>query len=212
MDGVYNISPDYDNYFEDTYITIYVHPNANKDFSSVDSNVSVAVNKIEYTDGIHGEITFYMPNTDVNMTVYFADQTKELSMSTDGTGTGTTTPNAGSNIYPVNTVVNIQAIPSLNSAFQYWTFGGTPDGFDGPTNQASSQIRLSSDRSATATFLQGKRVYATVNENGNWSVTYLKLNGSTETLSGSGQLPGANIYVACGASVISGGFLSNEVC
>lgn len=210
--GSYTISPNKTSYLRDEFVTINAIPANKKDFSSATANTEIDVSVVQYSDGFHGIVTFYMPDYGVNVDLNFINQNRELIMGTSGDGSGTTNPSAGNYNYEIDTLVNISATPNPGSTFSGWLFGGTPDGEDGPTNQQNTQIKLSSNRSATAQFIQSKRVYANVNETGDWSVQFINTSGNLETLSGSGQLPGTVFYVACGTSVISGGFLSNEIC
>jgi hypothetical protein len=205
--GIGNISIPYG-----TSVSIDADPDPNNNYTSfVVSGITGAISSsTNYSDGIYGTCDFIMPQNDCTLTASFSLQTKLLTMNVNGAGT----VNPSSGTYTYGTNVSIKATASLNNVFSTWTFGGTSNPSDGSTATSGSNIYMTDNRTATATFVPLKVVYANVNSVGYWSVNYKNISGNVVTLSGNTTpaFYNSQIAVSCGIEVYSGGGLLNTGC
>ncbi len=90
-----------------------------------------------------------MTNVTSNMTITdnFVPTEHTLTIATDGSGTGTITPPEGDYIYDYGIVVDLNAVPGVNSVFSEWT-GDVAD-----PGSATTTVTMDSDKTVTATFL-----------------------------------------------------------
>lgn len=173
--------------------------------------VGAVSSSILYVDGTYGTCQFTMPSNNCSITAVFLQQTRTLTTGVNGSGTVSVSPSPP-HLYGTN--VSLTAVSSSTSVFSNWVFGGTSNPSDGSTFATSSNIYMTDDRSATAYFTDLKTVYATVKNDGSWSVTFKNSSGDVVTLNGSVDpaLRGSNISVGCGTVVYSGGGLLTASC
>lgn len=199
-----------------TTVSIDADPDPNNDYLSfgISPEITDAVaSSTYYVDGLYGNCTFTMPQSNCSLTASFVLQNRTLEMKVSGSGT--TDPAVGSYIYPYGQNVLIQAIVPFNSKFSHWVFGGTPNPSDGSTTSEYSNIYMTDNRSATAYFITFKVVYANVNSIGNYNVSYKDIDGNIQNKSGttSPEFYNSQIYVGCGTEVyFGGGLLEGVVC
>ncbi len=195
-----------------TQVYLYAEPNLNNNYSSFSvTGIAGAISSsVIFTTGIYGICDFTMPANDCSVIANFALQQRSLEMSVNGSGT--VSPSSG--LYNYGTNVTLTAITSSTNTFNNWVFGGTSNPSDGPTTSSNSNIYMTANRSATAYFINRRTIYATVRDDGSWSVNYKNSSGNIVTLSGNldPSLRGVNIIVACGTEVYSGGGLYPSTC
>lgn len=195
-----------------TQVYLYAEPNSNNNYSSFTvAGIAGAVSSSAiFATGIYGVCDFTMPANNCSVIANFALQQRSLEMGVNGSGT--VSPSSG--LYNYGTNVTLTAITSSTSTFNNWVFGGTSNPSDGPTTSSNSNIYMTANRSATAYFINRRTIYATVRDDGSWSVNYKNSSGNIVTLSGNldPSLRGVNIIVACGTEVYSGGGLYTSTC
>lgn len=196
-----------------TEVYLYAEPNPNYNYSSFSETgiVGAVSSSFIYSNGVHGIYQFSMPSNNCSVTANFELQTRLLQTGVQGVGS--VLPVSGQYTYGEN--VPLTAISSSTSTFTNWLFGGASNPSDGSTTTANSNIYMTDNRVAIACFANRSPVYATVRDDGSWSVNYKNSSGNIVTLNGSvdPSLRGSNITVGCGIEVYSGGGLfSSQVC